>query len=386
MVQSLHDDSPGLLHDPFKDWPNSDLLIDEEDRAFFTRHFPAFAPIFDWPELRALFVEYDSAAAHARKHSRRAGILAVIAGFLSLFAAAGVPLAGALAKTEPHLSDVQALLGGIAAGLALVSILIGYTQVLTGKEKARWLLNRFWTERIRQLHFQLIINHLSAVIAAAQSDDALQNWLAFRTSQLDEFKHNYLRGAEDKIHHLKLDEAEGSPWIVEAWEHPLPAPASSPQLDTILDIMERQRFGIQQRYAERKLRGGVRSPETSAQSVRQLSDTLTAFLLLATITAGVASILAYWKLIGTLPHFIAALAAAIASAGIVALRAMKEGLLFGADADRYRWYSAAVHALLRRYEHANRAQRILILRELEHIAYQEMRRFILSVSQARFVM
>jgi hypothetical protein len=49
----------------------------------------------------------------------------------------------------------QGLLGGIAAVLAIVSILVGYTQVLKGWEKAQWLTNRFWTERIRQFHFQL---------------------------------------------------------------------------------------------------------------------------------------------------------------------------------------------------------------------------------------
>ena len=135
MVQLLQEDVPGVLHDPFKDWPNSDLLIDEEDQAYFTRHYPAFAPIFDWPQLRALFVVYDNTAARARKHSRRAGIFAVVAGFLSLTVAAGVPLAGALTKTDPHQSNVQALLGGIAASLALISVLIGYTQVLLAKRR-----------------------------------------------------------------------------------------------------------------------------------------------------------------------------------------------------------------------------------------------------------
>src|SRR5580704_2262151 len=74
----------GPVDDPFKYWPNSDLLIEEEDRAFFARHYPAFVSIFDWPELRSLFVIYDSAAASARKHSRRAGVFAIASGFLSL--------------------------------------------------------------------------------------------------------------------------------------------------------------------------------------------------------------------------------------------------------------------------------------------------------------
>src|ERR1700722_9905624 len=103
------------LDDPFKNWPNSDLLIEEEDRAFFARHYPAFASIFDWPELRSLFAMYDAAAAKALKHSRRSGIFAVVSGFLSLTVAASVPLADELSGSPLH---TQAVMGGIAAALA----------------------------------------------------------------------------------------------------------------------------------------------------------------------------------------------------------------------------------------------------------------------------
>src|ERR1700733_8919738 len=91
---------PGALDDPFKHWPNGDLLIDEQDRAFFTRHFPMYAPIFDWPELRSLFVTYDAPAARARKRSRRSGIFAVVAGVFSLILAASIPLIGDNARNS----------------------------------------------------------------------------------------------------------------------------------------------------------------------------------------------------------------------------------------------------------------------------------------------
>jgi hypothetical protein len=411
---------PGPLDDPFRGWPNSDLLIDAQDQAFFTRHFPAYAPIFDWPELRGLFGKYDEVAATARRHSRRSGVFAVVAGLLSLSIAATVPLVGELTKNDDVAATVPlvgeltkvagvaatlqsvgeqakkedvdrqwtpaVVVGGIAAVLAMVSLFIGYTLVLTGRAKSQWLTNRFWTERIRQFHFQLIVNHLQAVIAAVDNKDHLQNWLDFRTTQLDQFNHDYLRGAEDKIHHLELDEAEDSPWIVAEWERPGPIPAASPELDVLLKLMERQRFGIQERYAERKLRHGLHSPATLADWVLRLSDTLTFLLLLATITAGAGSVLVIFGHGSLLIHFIAALVAAIASAIVVALRALKEGLLFNADTERYRWYLAAVRTLYRRYEHADLPRRVFLLRELERTAYQEMRRFMLSAANARFVM
>jgi hypothetical protein len=376
----------GPLDDPFKYWPNSDLLIDEEDRAFFARHFPAFVSIFDWPELRSLFVIYDTAAASARKHSRRAGVFAIASGFLSLSVAATVPLAEEFTKgSATSQLRIQAVLGGVAAALAIVSILIGYTQVLKGEGKALWLTNRFWSERIRQFHFQLIVTHLPALVAALQKGD-LRPWLDFRSAELDRFKHDYLRGVEDKIHHLDVDEAEDRPWVSPDWDHPGPVPPASAEFDALLGLLEQQRFGIQQRYAERKLINGWHSPESRAQWVLKLSDALTAVLLLATITVGIGSIVAF-KL-GATPTFrlIAGLVAALSSSSVVAMRALKEGLLFTADAERYKWYLAAVRNLYRRYEHADRPQRVALFRELEHVAYQEMRRFILAGSQARFVM
>jgi hypothetical protein len=387
--------------DPFKTWPNSDLLIEEEDRAFFRRHYPAYALIFDWPELRALFVGYNAAASRARKRSRRAGIWAVAAGFLSLVVAATIPLMDVLG-TEGGKDDlgVHAAFGLIAALLGLVSVLLGYTQVLTGKAKTRWLINRFWTERLRQLHFQLIVNHLPKVVAAAGGGAGMEEWLSFRAAQLDRFKHEYLRGVDDTYHGLELDEAEDSSWVFAEWASPGPPAEASEHLATILMLLERQRFVIQQRYAERKLWKGWRSPQSQAEWVQKLSDAFTVLLLLATIGAGLGAVIAIHfarsaqspataaKLLASGPklHAIPALIAAIASASVVAMRAMKEGLLMSADAERYRWYLAAVRTLHRRFDRVEVPKKMLLLRELEQAAYQEMRRFILSAASARFVM
>jgi hypothetical protein len=376
---------PGPLDDPFRDWPNSDLLIDTEDRAFFARHYPDFAPIFDWPELRSLFVMYDSAAASARAHSRRSGVIAVALGLFGLIIAAVLPLIEGDAHAH-RFGSHQNVLGAVAGALAILSIAIGYTQVLKGKVKIRWLKNRFWTERIRQFHFQLIVNNLSLVITAIQSKNGLKDWLDFRKSALDVFQHEYLRGAQDKVHHLALDEAEDSPWILEEWDRAGPVPPESVEIDQFLKAFEMQRFGVQQRYAERKLLTGWHSPESRSQWVLKWSDFFTALMLFATIAVGVVSIVALVSHAGPIYRLVAGCVAAIASSIVVALRALKEGLLFGADAERYKWYFAAVRTLHRRYEHAELPRKVFLLRELERTAYQEMRRFMLSAEHARFVM
>jgi hypothetical protein len=378
------DSVPGSLDDPFRRWPNSDLLVDAEDQAFFARHYPQFAPIFDWPELRSLFVTYDSAAASARAHSRRSGVVAVAFGLLGLIIAAVLPLIDG--DAHPHrLGNHQNVLGAVAGALAIVSILIGYTQVLKGKQKTLWLMNRFWTERIRQFHFQLIVNNLPLVVRAIETKN-LKEWLDFRKSSLDVFQHEYLRGAQDKVHHLDLDEAEDSPWILEEWDRAGPVPPESVEIDQFLKVFELQRFGVQQRYAERKLLTGWHSPESRSQWVLKWSDFFTALMLFATIGVGFVSIIALISHASPIYRLVAGCVAAIASSLVVALRALKEGLLFNADAERYKWYFAAVRTLYRRYEHAELPRKVFLLRELERTAYQEMRRFMLSAEHARFVM
>jgi hypothetical protein len=377
----------GPLGDPFVGWPNSDLLMNDVDRAFFMRHYAEAASIFDWPELRTLFSEYNHAALKARKASRRAGIAVVTLGFISLLAAAMVPVTDELIRYGADLPlYLPAVLGESAASLAVLSLVMGYAMLLNGKKKLRWLTNRFSAERTRQFHFQLIINNLERCADALRGAANMQAWLNFRAQALDQFKHEYLLAVEDKIHDLEMDEAEHRPWVTAEWNTSAAAPTASPEIEALLKLMEKQRFGIQQRYAERKMLDGWHSPETRIQWVSKLSDVLTFALLVATIFVGIASYEEYHHE-GAVPIYraIAVAVAALCSSTVVVMRALKEGLLFSADAERYRWYLATVHVLYRRFENGDLPLKISLLREMERVAYQEMRRFIISISKARFI-
>jgi hypothetical protein len=73
------------------------------------------------------------------------------------------------------------------------------------------------------------------------------------------------------------------------------------------------------------------------------------------------------------------------TAAVVALRVLKEGLLLRTEAERRRWYLASLRSIARRFEKAATADRIRLLRELERLAYQEMRRFLITFKEARFI-
>ena len=63
---------------------------------------------------------------------------------------------------------------------------------------------------------------------------------------------------------------------------------------------------------------------------------------------------------------------------------LNEGLLLRTEAERCRWYLASVRSIARRFQEADAAERIRLLRELERLAYQEMRRFLVTFKEARF--
>ena len=57
----------------------------------------------------------------------------------------------------------------------------------------------------------------------------------------------------------------------------------------------------------------------------------------------------------------------------------------GAD-ERYRWYLSSLRALNERFTQSDPGGQIAALRELEHLSYKEMRRFIVAHKRARFLL
>ncbi len=378
--------------DPFKHWPHSDLLVQTADQEFVRRHHGPIAPLFDWPELRDLFEVYNGAAERARARGRRFGVHAVTAGFLALVVSAVAPLLGVLTTAVDPITSAETssapwltpTLGAAAAFFAAASLLMGATQVLRGREKALWLANRFHAERVRQFHFQLILNNLPSALAACANRAGLDAWLRFRGDELDKFRHEYLAHSGETIHHLRRDEADDRPWAAPEWSAPGPLPPPSPAFDRFLKVMNAQRLGIQRRYAALKLKEGWHSPRTRARRAARLSDILILGVLLAILFSGVTALFGGHGDNG-LGRALALAVGGACAAGAIALHVLDTGLQLGAEAERCTWYLAAVESLERRFDHADAAHKVDLLREMELLAYQEMRRFIVSVESARFV-
>ena len=379
-----------FLDDPFADWGNDDLNF--KPPVPLSAYKDTLRDIFLWPELRALFDAHQAAAAQARQRSRRWGTFAVWLGFVGLCTASFSPLILQLVansaighRLDPVLAQhpYDTALGVVILVASLASGAFGYGAVLYGREKGRWLLNRFWCERLRQLHFQFVVNHLGLATEALHDPAAMTRYVALRNEYLALFREDYAATARDRLDALEKDVAENDVWIFPDWAASAAPLRASPGTEALLKVYAHQRFGIQKRFCEKKLTPSWYSPLTRAEVVTNSSNALTVVLLVLSILTAVSYLLKPDNLVAlyTTSGFAGAFGACIA-----AMRVLNEGLQLTADTERYRWYLATVEAHERDFDKSPLKTRVDVLRDMELAAYQEMRRFLIAVSRSKFVM
>ena len=77
--------------------------------------------------------------------------------------------------------------------------------------------------------------------------------------------------------------------------------------------------------------------------------------------------------------------AALLGVLVAMIKAVDQSLSISASAERYKWYLASISDLDSRYSIVQTsAEKIRLLRELERLSYQEMRRFLDSNMKAKF--
>jgi len=368
--------SLGVLYNPLSDWPNDDLLLTEDGLENFKLHHPKAVPVFHWPELLALFEDIDPEASTLRTKSRRHGFLAVLLGLASLTVGAFIPLfdtsSGALWWA-----------GLAAATLAVASGAVGYAGALIGRSKFRWIQHRFWTERLRQLHFQLIINNLDAAVEAMRSPLGLERWNELRRAVLADFEHQMRNRIGQKLLVSLSDVADAMPWLQEEWGKVSQPPPPSEELDEIMRCFCRQRFEIQISYCSLKLHEGIRSPKTRSVAANLTMEISTMLILMLAAALG-GTLVAGYPLDHLLPKSLL-VGSGVLSAIVLAVRALEEGMQLDNEADRYEWYQAAVKNTLEEFKISPHSSRQELMRAMERLSYQEMRGFIDAFVGARFI-
>jgi uncharacterized membrane protein len=364
------DEHHGLFHDALADWKNDDVLQTKDARAALrARHLPALR-VLDWPELRALFAQYDAPATRHGQRDRRFGLLSVGLAALGLALAILAPLAIGAAWVMEILAAAL-----VVAGLAIM----GFHR-FGAQPKARWLGQRFGAERFRALYFQAVTNNLDLVARAMASDAALGEWKAARARML-----SYLPTPEDvsrQIPHLAgAAQGEAETWVLPEWSRPPSPPEPSAELDLLLSLLRAQRLDAQIDYVERKLSASLGAPGRRAAVVRGLSR----MLLAAAVVAGLVGVALV--MMGRAPGDTdVKLALELAVGAVVAAMALgvvNDGRLLAGDADRYAAYFAALSEARGRFDAGGLTEKLAALREAEIICYRDLREFVAAHWRSR---
>ncbi len=364
----------GIFNDPLADWPNDDLLLSQASRDRLRQTHPALLRVLDWPELRDAFSRHDGPAARGKRASHRQGLLAIA------FSGLGVVLLG----VTPTFPDATADRLSTAALLFMtLGGALGVMHWVFLRSRAVWLGHRFWTERLRQLYFQSLVNTADLSAAALTGDTALATLKTQRAIWLADF---YTDPADprDRVRAVVQDRTEANTWLRPEWKQSRPLAANPDAAAPILAALYRQRIGIQSFYAEKNLGSDVFSPTTRARLLHAISDGSTILVIAAAALGWLAHLIGP-TLLGASALVWTSVAAVLSAASLVA-RATDQGLQNEADADRYAWYADAVREIKARYEAASPDQQLLELRRLEELSYQELRRFLRTHNSARFLM
>lgn len=368
---------------------NDDLLLGPEDQEAARRSFPAMFHVLDDDELRTLFQTYDKPANRAKKRSLRAGILAVVLVVIALFGTS----AGHIYEILHFSPYTVAFLAVLSALLGFVGVLIGLFGLMIGHAKNEWLYNRMAGELLRQCHFQVFVCRTTEIIASLKSDAVRNEFRDQQKKWLSLLRLNVLSHLEAKFHAL-LKHEEGT-WLRPAW-----STLSEAQLamlpEEFFEAYRVLRITHQQQYADWKLRNGQMI--FTGFSLRSLETLLAGGSVLATICLLVIEALIIVPLTivqsTELPSVEAASTsiswahwAAICFAILaLGMRTLEEGLQPKREIERYQRYSSLIQDILKRFEAGTRAVKFEAMMEMEKLAYEEMREFLRSFYESRFIM
>lgn len=378
---------PPVQHDPaLEDWANDDLLIEEPARKGLSAVHPKVAELLDWPELRDHFVRHNKPAGQEKTTVRRSGRRAVGFAFaaFSFTALSGLAVGATGSLLASYWSWVTGALTVFFTGACFFT---GVMQMLHGGRKWAWMVERLWTETLRRFFFQFLLQNLEAARGVLTGTLPLSAWRDLQAKALSTLINEEMHRPTDVLRDVLNDHAETKCWSLAGWKSPVDLPSVGPckELDEFFEVLAHKRLTIQKDYTTRKLAGSRLALRGRTHLIQALFYALVFFILLVDASIGILHLLEPSL---AMPNLLAGfgLVTALASAALVAVQMWDRGERVSAETDRMEWYLAAVESILRRYEHIKTVdERIRALAELEILAYQEMRQFLLSVHRGEFV-
>ncbi len=368
---------------------NDDLCSGARDRELARSIFPEVLHIIDFAELRELFLSYDIPAKLAKRRRSLSGFLAIGLGAVALVGAA-------VALWHDRDWDQWRTVALACAALGAGSLLLGWFGTLSGETKRVWLCSRLMTESLRQFHFQTLVCRLPAVLASTRNGAAQSRYIEERRGWFAEFRLRYEGHLPARLRAVLDDDAEENLWLHPDCNCDPDLSGSDASLQKVFSAYRLLRFEHQIQYANYRL--GTDESIFSTSTTRQL-EVLRDVALVFIVVGFVANLtLAALLGFGLLPSSWADQNGILTTAhvhllviglfvGVAAMRTLEEGLQPAREVERYTRYRSTMLSLLRSFDkEVDPREKLKIMCDAERASYQEMRSFLKTHYEARYVL
>lgn len=376
---------------------NDDLLAAQADQDAIKQLYPDLFHVLDHPELRRAFTRYNDRANTAKSRVHCLGLFAIALATLALLSSAMTPiLNGILEIKDLDAAVVNQIeifkdysIYAEIAGLLGAGIALGGLWIATWKKE--WLESRLMTERLRAWHFQMLNHRGKEIEDSCRPDDqnALRAFQEKRALWFTAFIHQH-DGAEDSVLHELIEAPEAC--YMALHDGSSEYSEANSVLERVFEAYKSLRLKHQAYYASHKLQKFTNQPlwKPHKWPINVLNARLT--MITSACIVGALTVSAYIVL-GHFCHWPMAHSVALPAIILcflvlnVATRGVLDGLAVREEVQRYTDYAGEVRYLLTRFEASHdRDERLRIMRDMERAAVEELKGFLRSHSEARFVL
>jgi len=379
---------------------NDDLLANTGDRKAAQELYPTIQHVLYHQELIDFFKKYNDRADIAKKTSRTWGKWAIALGATAI-ALAAIEIIVEIAAPSPW----PLFIGAVAATCGVSSVAIGAFGVLFGWRKRQWLHNRFMGERIRQFHFQSFIALLPEIVGSLSGNgdkaaNAKAEFEAGRRKLFLQFKNEFERNLDGQFTSVIGPYSEAEWWLHKSERTFSPANHQR-DLEPLFTAYRHLRIKHQLGYANFKLQSDHKifsaMPVRQAEILENISKAGIPWLLLIHVSVLVIVLSTFGVLVLGVPLVSAVsdaaslisivFSVAIIVIAVVALsaRAFQQGLQPEREIERYQQYRSAVQSILEQFDEVDTpSQKIRVMRQMERIAFDEMRNFVRTHDRSSF--
>jgi hypothetical protein len=375
---------------------NDDLLANDEDRKVIHNLYPTLEGVLYHPELVHAFKQYDDLANAAKAISRKWGRWAIV------LAAVAISLAAAEIVADRKDVRWSLVIGAVAAVCGVTSVVVGAFGVLFGSRKREWLHNRFMGERIRQFHFQSLVGFLPEILALLSHDNdrveqMREKFESERRKRFLKFQNEFDGNVDSKFTSLLGPQGEAECWVDNS-SHSFLLSEYRSELEPFFAAYRDLRIKHQLDYANYKLQSDHKllsgMPVRQAELLENVSKASIAWLFLIHITVLLIVLSVCGMAIagsefrseaGSWISTVFSVAIIVIAVVALSARAFQQGLQPEREIERYQQYRSALQSILKEFDDSDmQNQKLMIMRQMERVSFDEMRNFLRTQDRSSF--